>query len=85
MFYWIYDIPNWSLALGMCAGDGGVCLCQCADLPTVRAQWLGPEPAANDLVSLLRSAFGRFLWLDAWSIAVGTYETFSRVEERVAE
>jgi hypothetical protein len=48
-------------------------------------KWLGPEPAANELVSYFVSALGVFYGLMLGLIAVGTYETFSQVEERVAD
>jgi hypothetical protein len=84
MFYWIYDIPNWSLALLMCAVTAGfACASVLISRPFVR-KWLWPEPAANDLVSYFVSAFGVFYGLMLGLIAVGTYETFSQVEERVA-
>jgi len=84
MFYWIYDIPNWSLALGICAVTAGfACASVLIARPFVR-KWLGPEPGANELVSYFVSAFGVFYGLMLGLIAVGTYETFSQIEERVA-
>ena len=45
MFYWIYDVPNWSLALGMCTVTAGfACASVLISRPFVR-RWLGPEPA----------------------------------------
>jgi Protein of unknown function (DUF4239) len=84
MFYWIYDIPNASLALGTCAVTAGfACASVLISRPFVR-KWLGPEPASNDLVSYFVSGFGVFYGLMLGLIAVGTYETFSEVEARVA-
>ena len=45
---------------------------------------MDPSRRKNELVSYFVSAFGVFYGLMLGLIAVGTYETFSQIEERVA-
>lgn len=82
-FYWIYDYPNWQVGTAFC---GVSCLTTClgilATRPMIR-RLLGPEPAANDMVSYFVSAFGVFYGLMLGLIAVGTYENFSDAENAV--
>lgn len=84
MFYWIYDYPNSQLALLFCTAT--VLFAWISVLlsrPIVR-KILGPQPAANDLVSYFVSAYGVFYGLMLGLIAVGTFESFSQTESTVA-
>ena len=77
----IYDYPNWQV--GALFG-GASCVLTCLAILATRPlipRWLGPEPAANELVSYFVSAFGVFHGLMLGLIAVGTYEIFVNVEE----
>lgn len=79
MLYWIYDIPNWQLAVLICL----VCLgFTWLGLLIVRPwlrKWLGPEPGQNDFVSYFLSAYGVFYGLMLGLVAVATYQDFSDV------
>lgn len=82
-FYWIYDYPNWQMGTWFC---GVSCLFAFVGILVTRQQvrrMLGPEPAANDMVSYFVSGFGVFYGLMLGLIAVGTYENFSDAEDAV--
>ncbi len=80
-FYWIYDYANWQVGALFC---GASCVLTCLAILATRPlilRWLGPEPAANEMVSYFVSAFGVFYGLMLGLIAVGTYENFTNVED----
>ena len=83
VFYWIYDLPNWLIALFYCAfftafGCGSLLLFR----PYVR-RYLEPEPSANDLVYYFLSAYVVFYSLMLGCISVSSYSNFSKVEEAI--
>lgn len=85
MFYWIYDIPHWMLALLFCAVClaytwGGLLLLR----PLMR-KWVGPQPDANEFVSYFLSAYGVFYGLMLGLIAVATYQNFADAEKAVGK
>jgi hypothetical protein len=84
MFFWVYDVPNWQLAVLFCVVS---ILFSCVSIvvarPVVRRK-LGPQPASNDIVSYFLSAYGVFYGLMLGLIAVGTYESFADVDGVVA-
>jgi hypothetical protein len=84
MFYWIYDYPNWSLALMLCAATLAFTWTGLiASRPWVR-RLMADQPGGNDLVSYFVSAYGVFYGLTLGLIAVGTYENFNSTEGTVS-
>lgn len=83
MFYWIYDLPTWLMAVLLsltCFAFAWMGLL--IFRPFVR-RLMGPEPGRNDLVSYFLSAYGVFYGLMLGLIAVVTYENFSEVDHSV--
>ncbi|MDB5349699.1 MAG: hypothetical protein JWN86_946 [Planctomycetota bacterium] len=83
MFYWIYDLSNWSLAL-LCTVVfvGFTWTGLLATRSTVR-KWMRPQPETNDLVSYFMSAYGVFYGLTLGLIAVGTYQNYTDVDSTI--
>jgi len=82
--YFIYDIPNWQLCVGILAvflvfSLGGFGL----SLPLVR-RLLGGSGRHNDIVSFFFAGIGVFYGLALGLIAVGTWENYSQVDSVVA-
>lgn len=83
MFFWIYDIPNWILAvLFSVFFVGFTCLGILLTRSYVR-RWLGPPPGSNDLVSYVLSSFGLFYGIMLGLVTVETDQNFSQIEKQV--
>jgi hypothetical protein len=85
MFYWIYDLPNWQLAIGMIVVFVGVALGGLiVSRPLVR-RLLNASPQHNDIVSAFFAGVGVFYGLALGLIAVGTWENFSGIVAQVSK
>ena len=85
MFFWIYDIPNWQVALLFATvfiGFTWVGLLLAR--PTVR-RWVGPQPGVNDLISYVLSSYCVFYGLMLGLVAVGTTQNFAEIEKTVGQ
>jgi hypothetical protein len=81
--YWIYDLPNWQLAVlvvGVFTGFGLVGLF--ASRPLVR-RLLGASPIHNDVVSYIFAGVGVFYGLALGLIAVATWDDFTSIDGQV--
>lgn len=83
MFYWIYNIPTWTL-VGMFAVFfvgvtwAGVVLVR----PILRA-FMGRQSNMNDLVGYLLGAHGVYLGVLLGLLALSSYDNYSGVEQLV--
>jgi hypothetical protein len=85
MMYWIYDLPNWQLAVGIV---GSFVVVSVAGLvvsrPLVR-RLLGGSARHNDVVSFFFAGIGVFYGLALGLIAVATWENFTEVDGMVSK
>jgi hypothetical protein len=84
MFFWIYDIPIWNLALGFTALFVGVTWFGILFISPILRLWFGGQEGLNDLVGYTLSAFGVFYGLLLGLLAVSTYQNSSDLEGIVA-
>lgn len=82
--YWVYDLSNTTFCLMMVGvsvlfGVVGLLLTR----PLAR-RIFGPAPGCNDLVSYFLSATGVFYGITLGLIAIGAWENFNGVSERVS-
>ena len=85
MFYWIYDIPTWQLALMFASASliyfwGGCLLVR----PILR-RFIPSLSGANDIVGNILSGFGVFYGLLIGLIAVAAYQDFDEVGDNVSK
>jgi hypothetical protein len=84
-FFWIYDLPNWVLALLTLLVFCGL---STAGLLASRApvrRFFGPPPGHNDVVSYYLGAFGVFYGLTIGLIAVATWQNLGDRENLVQQ
>jgi hypothetical protein len=82
--YWVYDLSNavfcvLMVSLAVIFGVGGLLLTR----PLAR-RIFGPPPGCNDLVSYFLSATGVFYGITLGLIAIGAWENFNMVSNRVS-
>jgi hypothetical protein len=83
--YWIYDIPNWQLAVLIIGVFVAFALVGfAASRPLVR-RLLNGSPAHNDIVSFFFAGIGVFYGLAMGLIAVATWEDYSDVDGMVSQ
>jgi hypothetical protein len=83
VFYWIYDIPSWSLALLFAVFFVGV---TCLGIVLTRShvrRWVKPQEDWNEVMGYVLSCHGVLYGILLGLIAVGTYQNLSDVEETV--
>lgn len=79
-FYWIYDMPNWTLGVLIVSVFVAVSLAGLfATRPMVR-RLLGPEGHCNDVVSYFFAGIGVFYGLALGLIAVATWENYTDID-----
>ncbi len=79
-FYWIYDIPNWTLFLLIVATFVALSLAGLfATRPVVRKLY-GPTTHYNDIVSYFFAGIGVFYGLALGLIAVATWENYTDID-----
>jgi hypothetical protein len=79
-FYWIYDLPNWSLcALIVSVFVGASEIGLFASRPMVR-RLVGASSKHNDVVSYFFAGIGVFYGLALGLIAVATWENFTEID-----
>lgn len=79
-FYWIYDLPNWTLGVLIVALFLAVSLAGLfATRPMVR-RMLGPGVHCNDVVSYFFAGIGVFYGLALGLIAVATWENYTDID-----
>jgi hypothetical protein len=83
MFYWIYDIPSPSLAVGMIALFVGIYWVGALIVRPVLRQFVKSTAACNDVVGYVLSCFCVFYGLLLGLIAVTAYQNFSQAEANV--
>lgn len=84
MFYWIYDIPIWQLAMAFAAIFVGMTWLGILLVSPILRIWLKSQEGLNDLVGYVLSAFGVFYGLLLGLLAVSTYQNSSDLEGIVA-
>jgi hypothetical protein len=85
VFYWIYDIPTWALAVLFAVTFVGVTwLGIVLTRPHLR-RWIEPQTDWNDVMGYVLSCHGVLYGILLGLIAVGTYQNYSDVEETVAQ
>jgi hypothetical protein len=83
-FYWVYDLPNWlfaTLTIAVFVSFSMIGLWICRQL-TLR---IFGRHSQNDIVSFYLSTAGVFYGITLGLIAVGTYTTFSTVDDAVSK
>jgi hypothetical protein len=83
-FYWVYDLPNWlfaTLTITVFVSFSMIGLWICRQL-SLR---IFGRHSQNDIVSFYLSAAGVFYGITLGLIAVGTYTTFSNVDDAVSK
>jgi hypothetical protein len=79
-FYWIYDLSNWTLCLGIVAVFVGLSLAGLfVSRPLVR-RLLGASSNHNDVVSYFFAGIGVFYGLALGLIAVATWEDYTQID-----
>ena len=83
-FYWVYDIPNWlfcCLTIAMCVvfSGGGMLLTRRP------ARRIFGADGMNDVVSYFLSATGVFYGITLGLIAVGAWQNFTTVSDKVSQ
>jgi hypothetical protein len=79
-FYWIYDLPNWTLGVLIVAVFLALSLAGLfATRPMVR-KLLGPTANYNDVVSYFFAGIGVFYGLALGLIAVATWENYTDID-----
>jgi hypothetical protein len=84
MFFWIYDIPTWRLAILMIVFFVGTTWLGTLFLSPILKLWFRAQTNINELVGYFLSAFGVFYGLMLGTLAVATYQNTSSVEATVA-
>jgi hypothetical protein len=85
VFYWIYDIPTWALAVLFAVTFVGVTwLGIVLTRPHVR-RWVESQEDWNEVMGYVLSCHGVLYGILLGLIAVGTYQNFSDVEETVGK
>ena len=85
MFYWIYDIPTWALAVLFAVTFVGVTwLGIVLTRPHVR-RWVGPQADWNEVMGYVLSCHGVLYGILLALIAVGTYQNYSDAEKTVGQ
>jgi hypothetical protein len=85
VFYWIYDLPTWALALLFAVFFVGVTwLGIVLTRPHVR-RWVEPQEDWNEVMGYVLSCHGVLYGILLGLIAVGTYQNFSDVEETASK
>lgn len=83
-FYWIYDIPNWLLALLMVSAAVAASLAGLFATRPAARRITKSSGEYNDVVSWIFAGVGVFYGLALGLIAVATWEDFSGVDDRVS-
>lgn len=79
-FYWIYDLPNWTLGVLIVATFVALSLAGLfATRPMVR-RLMGPDSNYNDVVSFFFAGIGVFYGLALGLIAVATWENYTDID-----
>lgn len=83
--YWIYDIPNWQLAILIIVVFVAVSLVGLAATRPLVRRLLNASSAHNDIVSFFFAGIGVFYGLAMGLIAVATWEDFADVDGLVSK
>jgi Protein of unknown function (DUF4239) len=79
-FYWIYDLPNWSLCVLIVTFTVGLSVVGLLISRPIVKRIVGGSSQHNDLVSYFLSAMGVFYGLALGLIAVATWENYTEVD-----
>jgi hypothetical protein len=83
--YWIYDYPNWQLAIATVVLFVGASLIGLFATRPLARRLLGASPVHNDIVSYVFAGIGVFYGLAMGLIAVATWEDFTDVDGLVGK
>jgi hypothetical protein len=84
MFYWIYNLPNWQLAILTILVFVGVALGGLFVSRPLMRRLLNASPEHNDIASAFFAGVGVFYGLALGLIAVGTWENFSGIVNQIS-
>ena len=85
MFFWIYDMPAWQLALFFGAFFVGTTWLGIIFISPFLKLWLKGQEGINDLVGYALSCFGVFYGLMLGLLSVATYQNSSEVGSTVSK
>jgi hypothetical protein len=85
MFYWIYDIPNWQLAVFISGGFVLIYWFGAIFISPILRRLVRSTAGSNDIVGYILSSFGVFYGLLLGLIAIAAYQNYTNVEEAVAK
>ncbi len=85
MFYWIYDIPIWQLAVLISGGFVLVYWIGAIFLSPILRRLVRSTAGSNDVVGYILSSFGVFYGLLLGLIAIAAHQNYTDVEEAVAK
>ncbi len=85
MFYWIYDIPNWQLAVFISGGFVLIYWFGAIFISPILRRLVRSTAGSNDVVGYILSSFGVFYGLLLGLIAIAAYQNYTNVEEAVAK
>ena len=85
MFYWIYDIPNWQLAVFISGGFVLIFWFGAIFISPILRRLVRSTAGSNDVVGYILSSFGVFYGLLLGLIAIAAYQNYTYVEEAVAK
>lgn len=85
MFYWIYDLPTWTMVFMVCALFVGVTWLGTSFVRPFLRAFLRRQPGLNDIVGYLLGAHGVYFGLLLGLLALASYQNFSDVEKLVVD
>ncbi len=85
MFYWIYDIPTWQLAILISGGFVFIYWLGSVFISPILRRLVRSTSGSNDVVGYILSSFGVFYGLLLGLIAIAAHQNYSNVEEAVAK
>jgi hypothetical protein len=85
VFFWIYDIPTWALAVLFAVTFVGVTWLGIIVTRRHVRRWVESQPDWNEVMGYVLSCHGVLYGILLGLIAVGTYENYSDVDETVGQ
>jgi hypothetical protein len=85
MFYWVYDMPTWTMVLMVCALFLGVTWLGTIFIRPILRAFVGRQPGLNDLVGYLLGAHGVYFGILLGLLALAAYQNYSDVDKLVQD